>query len=48
MPKIAILLVLFEIQTHINLIDNINIILDLNPLNNIINSNIISFNNNYL
>src|SRR6266478_1831383 len=27
MPKISILLILFEIQTHINLIDNINIIL---------------------
>ena len=38
-PKISILLILFEIQTHINLIDNINIILDLNPLNNIINNN---------
>jgi NADH-ubiquinone oxidoreductase chain 2 len=41
-PKISILLVLFEIQTHINLIDNINIILEFNPLNNI------SFNNHYL
>src|SRR6266850_1038058 len=29
MPKISILLILFEIQTHINLIDNINIILEL-------------------
>ena len=38
-PKISILLILFEIQTHINLIDNINIILELNPLNNIININ---------
>jgi len=38
-PKISILLILFEIQTHINLIDNINIILELNPLNNIINNN---------
>lgn len=43
-PKISILLILFEIQTHINLIDNINIILELNPINN----NILSFNNNYL
>jgi hypothetical protein len=48
MPKISILLVLFEIQTHINLIENINIILELNPLNNIINNNTLSFNNNYL
>ena len=47
-PKISILLILFEIQTHINLIDNINIILELNPINNIINNNILSFNNNYL
>lgn len=39
MPKISILLILFEIQTHINLIENINIILELNPLNNIINNN---------
>ncbi len=38
-PKISILLLLFEIQTHINLIENINIILELNPLNNIINNN---------
>jgi NADH-ubiquinone oxidoreductase chain 2 len=38
-PKISILLILFEIQTHISLIDNINIILELNPLNNIINNN---------
>lgn len=38
-PKISIFLILFEIQTHINLIDNINIILELNPLNNIINNN---------
>ena len=38
-PKISILLILFEIQSHINLIDNINIILELNPLNNIINNN---------
>jgi NADH-ubiquinone oxidoreductase chain 2 len=38
-PKISILLILFEIQNHINLIDNINIILELNPLNNIINNN---------
>ena len=45
-PKISILVVLFEIQTHINLIDNINFILELNPLNNIIN-NTLSFNNNY-
>lgn len=44
-PKISILLIIFEIQTHINLIDNINLILELNPLNN---SNILSFNNNYL
>src|SRR6266568_4724262 len=35
----CILLLLFEIQTHINLIENINIILELNPLNNIINNN---------
>jgi hypothetical protein len=48
MPKISILLVLFEIQTHINLIENINIILELNPLNNIINNNTLSFNNSYL
>jgi hypothetical protein len=48
MPKISIFLVLFEIQTHINLIENINIILELNPLNNIINDNTLSFNNNYL
>ena len=48
MPKISILLVLFEFQTHINLIENINIILELNPLNNIINNNTLSFNNNYL
>jgi len=47
MPKISILLILFEIQTHINLIENINIILELNPLNNIINNNTLSFNNNY-
>jgi hypothetical protein len=47
MPKISILLVLFEIQTHINLIENINIILELNPLNNIINNNTLSFNNSY-
>jgi hypothetical protein len=47
MPKISILLVLFEIQTHINLIENIDIILELNPLNNIINNNTLSFNNNY-
>jgi len=45
MPKISILLVLFEIQTHINLIENINIILE---LNNIINNNTLSFNNSYL
>jgi NADH-ubiquinone oxidoreductase chain 2 len=38
-PKISILLILFEIQTHINLIENINLILELNPLNNIINNN---------
>jgi NADH-ubiquinone oxidoreductase chain 2 len=38
-PKISILLILFEIQTHINFIDNINLILELNPLNNIINNN---------
>jgi|HubBroStandDraft_1064217.scaffolds.fasta_scaffold05105_1 NADH-ubiquinone oxidoreductase chain 2 len=44
-PKISILLVLFEIQTHINLIENINIILE---LNNIITNNTLSFNNNYL
>jgi NADH-ubiquinone oxidoreductase chain 2 len=43
MPKISIFFILFEIQTHINLIDNINIILELNPLNN----NILSFNNSY-
>jgi hypothetical protein len=48
MPKISILVVLFEIQTHINLIENINIILELNPLNNIINNNTLSFNNSYL
>jgi hypothetical protein len=48
MPKISILLVLFEIQTHINLIENINIILELNPLNNIINNDTLSFNNSYL
>jgi hypothetical protein len=48
MPKISIFLVLLELQTHINLIENINIILELNPLNNIINNNILSFNNNYL
>jgi hypothetical protein len=47
MPKISILLVLFEIQTHINLIENINIILELNPLNNFIDNNTLSFNNNY-
>jgi len=38
-PKISILLILFEIQTHINLIENINTILELNPLNNITNNN---------
>jgi NADH-ubiquinone oxidoreductase chain 2 len=38
-PKISIFLILFEIQTHINLIENVNIILELNPLNNIINNN---------
>jgi hypothetical protein len=48
MPKISIFLVLLEIQTHINLIENINIILELNPLNNIINNNTLSFNNHYL
>nr|YP_009487233.1 NADH dehydrogenase subunit 2 [Russula abietina]AWB36135.1 NADH dehydrogenase subunit 2 [Russula abietina] len=48
MPKISILLILFEIQNHINLIENINIILELNPLNNIINNHTLSFNNNYL
>jgi len=37
-PKISIFLILFEIQTHINLIENFNIILELNPLNNIINN----------
>ena len=47
-PKISIVLILFEIQTHINLIENINIILELNPLNNIINNHTLSFNNNYL
>ncbi len=47
MPKISIFLVLFEIQTHINIIENINIILELNPLNNIINNNTLSFNNSY-
>jgi NADH-ubiquinone oxidoreductase chain 2 len=47
-PKISILLILFEIQTHINLIENINLILELNPLNNIINSNTLKFNNSYL
>jgi hypothetical protein len=46
MPKISIFLILFEIQTHINLIENINLILELNPLNNIINNSI--FKNNYL
>jgi len=48
MPKISILLILFEIQTHINLIENIDIILELNPLNKIINNNTLSFNNSYL
>jgi hypothetical protein len=48
MPKISIFLILFEIQTHINLIENINILLELNPLNNIINNNNLSFNNSYL
>uniref|UniRef100_UPI0031F355E5 NADH dehydrogenase subunit 2 n=1 Tax=Russula emetica TaxID=152958 RepID=UPI0031F355E5 len=43
MPKISIFLIFFEIQTHINLIENINIILELNPLNN----NNLSFNNSY-
>jgi NADH-ubiquinone oxidoreductase chain 2 len=38
-PKISIFLILFEIQTHINIIENINIISELNPLNNIINNN---------
>jgi NADH-ubiquinone oxidoreductase chain 2 len=38
-PKISILLILFELQTHINLIENVNIILELNPLNYIINNN---------
>jgi NADH-ubiquinone oxidoreductase chain 2 len=47
MPKISILLILFEIQTHINLIENINLILELNPLNNIINSNTLKLNNSY-
>jgi hypothetical protein len=47
MPKISILLILFEIQTHINLIENIDLILELNPLNNIINKNTLSFNNSY-
>jgi hypothetical protein len=47
MPKISILLILFEIQTHINLIENINILLELNPLNNIINNNNLSFSNSY-
>ena len=47
MPKISILLILFEIQTHINLIENINLILELNPLNNIIDSNTLKFNNSY-
>ena len=46
-PKISIFLILFEIQTHINLIENINLILELNPLNNIINNNTLSFNNSY-
>ena len=44
MPKITIFVILFEIQTHINLIENINIILELNTLNNFI----LSFENNYL
>jgi NADH-ubiquinone oxidoreductase chain 2 len=47
-PKISIILILFEIITHISLIENINLILELNPLNNIITSNILSFNNSYL
>lgn len=47
MPKISILLILFEIQTHINLIENINLILELNPLNNLIDSNILNFKNSY-
>jgi hypothetical protein len=46
MPKLSILLILFEIQTHINLIENINLMLEINPLNNIINSNYL--NNSYL
>src|SRR6266404_2606648 len=36
MPKISIFLILLEIQTHINLIENINIILELNPLNTLL------------
>jgi NADH-ubiquinone oxidoreductase chain 2 len=48
MPKISILLILFEIETQISLIENINLILELNPLNNIINSITLNFNNGYL
>jgi NADH-ubiquinone oxidoreductase chain 2 len=48
MPKISILLILFEIETQINLIENINLILELNPLNNVINSITLNFNNGYL
>jgi NADH-ubiquinone oxidoreductase chain 2 len=48
MPKISILLILFEIETQISLIENINLILELNPLNNIINSITLNFYNGYL
>lgn len=48
MPKISILLILFEIETQISLIENINLILELNPLNNVINSITLNFNNGYL
>nr|YP_009498244.1 NADH dehydrogenase subunit 2 [Lactifluus piperatus]AWX53030.1 NADH dehydrogenase subunit 2 [Lactifluus piperatus] len=48
MPKISILLILFEIETQISLIENINLILELNPLNKVINSITLNFNNSYL
>lgn len=48
MPKISILLILFEIETQISLIENINLILELNPLNKVINSITLNFNNGYL
>ena len=47
MPKISILLILFEIETQISLIENINLILELNPLNKVINSITLNFNNGY-